>query len=109
MTTSISRSTRFSPRWPSSQISPFRRLLSLSVNLAVRLISSRKTDEAPRLAVVQVPGGLPGLCRLPHGEELELCWLADVIRRRLSGLFPGLPDSRDRRIQAHPRFRTGAG
>jgi polyphosphate kinase len=71
------------------QNQPFPPLLSLSVNLAVRLISLRTTDEVPRLAVVQVPGGLPGLCRLPHGEELELCWLADVIRRRLSGLFPG--------------------
>jgi polyphosphate kinase len=71
------------------QNQPFPPLLSLSVNLAVRLISSRATDEAPRLAVVQVPGGLPGLCRLPYGEGLELCWLADVIRRRLSALFPG--------------------
>src|SRR5262249_1173587 len=68
---------------------PFPPLLSLSVNLAVRLISSKNSEETPRLAVVQVPGGLPGLCRLPRGEGLELCWLSDVIRRRLAALFPG--------------------
>ena len=61
----------------------------LTFSLAVLLEPEKTKDEAPRLAVVQVPGGLPGLIRLPGGEGLELCWLHDAVRRRLADLFTG--------------------
>jgi polyphosphate kinase len=68
---------------------PFPRLPGLSSNLAVLLESEKKTGEEFRLAVVQTPGRLPGLLKIPDGGEIELCWLIDVIRQRLSSLFPG--------------------
>jgi polyphosphate kinase len=68
---------------------PFPRLPALVFNLAVLLESEGKKGEEPRLAIVQVPGKLPGLFRLPDGGVLELCWLNDAVRRRLSGLFTG--------------------
>lgn len=69
---------------------PFPHLLSLALNLAV-LLRSKEQDAGPRLAVVQVPGRIPALCRLPHREEVQVCWLSHVIRRRLSSLFTGYP------------------
>jgi polyphosphate kinase len=61
----------------------------LTFNLAVLLESEKNKSEESRLAIVQVPGRLPGLFRLPDGEMLELFWLNDAVRRRLSSLFTG--------------------
>ncbi len=63
--------------------------VGLAVYLAVMLESEQESENGLRLALVQVPGRLPGLCRLPQAEKLELCWLSDVIRSRLSSLFSG--------------------
>ena len=68
---------------------PLPWLPGLAFNLAVLLESEKKKVEDLRLAVVQVPGRLPGLLRLPDGATLELCWLSDAVRRRLSSLFTG--------------------
>ena len=68
---------------------PLPWLPGLAFNLAVLLESEKKKSEDRRLAVVQVPGRLPGLLRLPDGGTIELCWLSDAVRRRLSSLFTG--------------------
>jgi polyphosphate kinase len=65
------------------------RLAGLAVHMAVLLESLTQSDGGLRLAFVQVPGRLPGLCRLPEAEKFELCWLSDVIRPRLADLFSG--------------------
>ena len=36
-----------------------------------------------------MPGGLPGLLKLPKSKILEMCWLNDVVRKRLVNLFSG--------------------
>src|SRR5262249_8116653 len=69
---------------------PFPHLINFALNLAVLLRGSGEPEDAPaRLAVVQVPGRLPGLCRLPDGAGLEVTWLDEVIRMRLPRLFAG--------------------
>jgi polyphosphate kinase len=69
---------------------PFPHLLNFALNLAVLLRGSSEPEDAPaRLAVVQVPGRLPGLCRLPDATCLEVTWLDEVIRMRLQRLFAG--------------------
>jgi polyphosphate kinase len=68
---------------------PFPRLPGLTTNLAVLLESARGKGPEPHLAIVQVPGRLPGMLKLPDGGALEMCWMNDVIRQRLSSLFPG--------------------
>jgi polyphosphate kinase len=68
---------------------PFPRLPSLALNLAVLLQSETEKDREASLAVVQVPGALPGLFKLPDGGALEMCWLQDTVRKRLSNLFSG--------------------
>ena len=68
---------------------PFPRLPGLALNLAVLLQSETKKDRDASLAVVQVPGAIPGLFKLPDGDTLEMCWLQDTVRKRLSILFPG--------------------
>jgi polyphosphate kinase len=65
----------------------FPRLAGLAVNLAVRIAPEKGEDLSEKLAVVQVPGKLPGLIRLPDGDGLGYCWLSDVIRTRLARLF----------------------
>jgi polyphosphate kinase len=71
------------------ELHPFPHLPGLTFNLAVLLESEKKKGEEPRLAIVQVPGRLPGLFRLPDSGTLVLCWLNDAVRRRLSSLFTG--------------------
>ncbi len=71
------------------QVRPFPRLIGLAFNLSVLLVPEKEPGSERLLAVVPVPGRLPGLCRLPDSERLELCWLHDVVRRRLSTLFSG--------------------
>ncbi len=68
---------------------PFPHLPGLAVNLAVLLRPSQQPEAAERMAVVQVPGRMPGLTRLPDGNEFFFCWLSDVIRERLPSLFSG--------------------
>ncbi len=68
---------------------PFPLLLNLSLNLAALLASEKSANPAKRLALVQVPGRLPALCRVPDGEGLQVCWLSEVIRRRIARLFTG--------------------
>ncbi len=71
------------------EVRPFPRLIGLAFNLGVLLVPEKKPETGRALAVVQVPGRLPGLCRLPDGDTLEFCWLNDVVRRRLHLLFSG--------------------
>jgi polyphosphate kinase len=68
---------------------PFPWLPGLTSNLAVLFESEKKRGTEPRLAIVQIPGRLPGLLRLPDGGTLEMYWLTDAVRSRLSSLFPG--------------------
>ena len=67
---------------------PFPMLASLSLNLAL-LLAPAADEEEPRLAVVQVPGGLPRLFRAPGLEGMVHLLLEDVIRAELPALFPG--------------------
>ncbi len=68
---------------------PFPRLSGLTLNLAILLKSDSREETAPRMALIEIPGSLPGLFRLPDGEGLEMCWLHDAVRRRISALFSG--------------------
>jgi len=67
---------------------PFPMLANLSLNLAVQL-APRPDDDGPRLAMVQVPGRVPRLVRVPTTEGTTWVWLEDVIRSELATLFPG--------------------
>jgi polyphosphate kinase len=68
----------------------FPRLAGLSLNVAVHLAPETGEEPAERLlAVVPVPGKLPGLVRVPEGDGIRMVWLTDVIRKRLASLFPG--------------------
>ena len=67
---------------------PFPMLANLSLNLAVRL-EPAPGEEAPRLAMVQVPARLPRLVRIVGGDGSMHAWLEDVIRGGLASLFPG--------------------
>jgi polyphosphate kinase len=67
---------------------PFPRLANLTLNLAIRLAPA-EGEEQPRLAVVQVPGGLRRLVRPVGGEGSTYVLLEEVIRAELAELFPG--------------------
>ncbi len=67
---------------------PFPMLAGLSLNLAV-LLGPAEGEDAPRLAVVQVPGRLPRLVRPPGFEGMVHVLLEDVIWSELASLFPG--------------------
>ncbi len=71
------------------QVNSFPWLPGLAFNLAILLQSEKNADAGLCLAVVQLPGRLPGLCRLPGGEMIEMCWLNDAVRQRLASLFTG--------------------
>jgi len=71
------------------EVHPFPHLPSFVFNLAVLLESEKEKDTERRLAVVQVPGRLPGLLRLPDSAMLEFCWLNDAVRHHLPSLFTG--------------------
>jgi polyphosphate kinase len=68
---------------------PFPWLPGLTSNLAVLLELEKEKRPEPRLAVIPIPGRLPGLIRLPDSGALEMCWLNDAVRYQLSSLFPG--------------------
>jgi polyphosphate kinase len=67
---------------------PFPLLASLSLNLAL-LLEPPEADMAPRLAIVQVPSGLPRLVPVADIEGHAFVLLEDVIRMHLGELFPG--------------------
>ena len=71
---------------------PLPWLPGLTFNLAVLLRSEKNPDEPPRLSVVQVPGRLPGLFRLPDGGGLEMYRLNDAVPQAPAGLVPRIPD-----------------
>ena len=66
----------------------FPLLSSLSLNVAV-LLAPAPGQDADRLAIVQVPAGLPRLVRLPQTRGPSFVLLEDVIRGQLQQLFPG--------------------
>ena len=67
---------------------PFPLLSSLSLNVAVRLEPTAGQTE-PRLAIVQVPPGLPRLVPLKSAAGLGFVLLEDLIQAHLPRLFPG--------------------
>ena len=67
---------------------PFPMLANLSLNLALQLAPALD-DDLPRLAMVQVPGRVPRLVRVPAAEGTTWVWLEDLIRNELAVLFPG--------------------
>jgi polyphosphate kinase len=77
---------------------PFPRLANLSLNLAI-LLAPGDTEEQPRLALVQVPGGLRRLVRPVGGEGSIYVLLEEVIRAELAEIFPG------QRVLASAAFR----
>ncbi|MBN1568898.1 MAG: polyphosphate kinase 1 [Acidobacteria bacterium] len=68
---------------------PIPHLHPFAFSFAVLLEPEAGKSEVPHLAIVQVPGGLPGLFKIPDSGMRELCWLNDAVRRRLSSLFTG--------------------
>jgi polyphosphate kinase len=68
---------------------PYPRIAGLAVNHSVLLQREDNPNRDPQLALVQVPGVLPGLCRLPEDDGISVSWLSDVVRRNLGKLFPG--------------------
>lgn len=67
---------------------PFPRLASLSLNVAV-LLEPASDDTQRRLAVVQVPTGLPRLVHVEDESGPCLILLEDLLRQHLAQLFPG--------------------
>ncbi len=67
---------------------PFPMLSNLSLNLAVLLEPDAEGADT-RLAVVQVPGKLPRLVRLPGSDGVAYVWIEDLLRAELPALFPG--------------------
>jgi polyphosphate kinase len=67
---------------------PFPLLASLSLNLAL-LLEPVEAGGEPRLAVVQIPPGLPRLVRLSESSGTAFVVLDDIIREHLAQLFPG--------------------
>ena len=63
-------------------------LANLSLNLGV-LFPTDPVADAPRVAVVQVPGGLARLVRVPGSESPTFVWLEELVRLDLDRLFPG--------------------
>jgi polyphosphate kinase len=80
---------------------PFPLLLNKSLNLIVQLEAPRNGQPAERLALVQVPRGLPRLERLPRADgRQDFVSLADLIGHHLNDLFPGT------KIRGHWAFRV---
>jgi polyphosphate kinase len=68
---------------------PFPLLSSLSLNIAL-LLEPAAGETERRVAIVQVPAGLPRLIPLTQaGEGCTFVALVDLIRANLSHLFPG--------------------
>jgi polyphosphate kinase len=67
---------------------PFPLLASLSLNLALRLAPSAG-ETAARLAIVQVPAGLPRLVPVTETNGHAFVLLEEIIRMHVPLLFPG--------------------
>jgi polyphosphate kinase len=67
---------------------PFPMLSGLSLNVAFWL-NPMVPDGPRRLAVVQMPAGLPRLVRLAGQDGPTFVWLDEVIRLESAALFPG--------------------
>jgi len=72
-----------------NEASPFPHLHNLAVNLGILLRPGGDRQAEPRLAIVQVPRGMPGLRRLPDSGDLFFYWLIDIIKERAARLFYG--------------------
>jgi polyphosphate kinase len=69
---------------------PFPQLLNKSLNLIVRLEMRKEGETLKNMAVVQLPGILPRLVRLPRaGSEQDYVYLGELIGDSLGDLFPG--------------------
>lgn len=69
---------------------PFPDLCNKSLNILVELQVNTRGREDRRLAIVQVPGILSRLVRLPQkGKARRFVFLEEVIFNRLEDLFPG--------------------
>jgi polyphosphate kinase len=80
---------------------PFPQLLNKTLNLIVQLEARQNGELQRRLAVVQVPRGLPRLVKLPRDDsQQDYVFLAHLIGNNLDDLFPGT------RIVGHWQFRV---
>jgi len=80
---------------------PFPQLLNKTLNLIVQLEARQNGELQRRLAVVQVPRGLPRLVKLPRDDsKQDYVFLAHLIGNNLDDLFPGT------RIVGHWQFRV---
>ncbi len=69
---------------------PFPQLLNKTLNLIVQVEVRLHGETHRRLAVVQVPRGLPRLVKLPRDDSRQdYIFLAHLIGHRLADLFPG--------------------
>lgn len=69
---------------------PFPQLLNKSLNLIVELQVMEDGKQQKRLAVVQVPRGLPRLVQLPREDDQQnYVFLGNLIGHYLDDLFPG--------------------
>jgi polyphosphate kinase len=63
-------------------------LAGLSLNLAL-LLEPPAGEDAPRLALVQIPARLPRLVRVPGASGTRFVLLESIVRAELAALFPG--------------------
>ena len=71
---------------------PFPHLRNKSLNIIAMLSGSQRNTDAPVFAMVQVPGVLPRMVRLPVGEagaQASYVLLDDLIALHVGELFPG--------------------
>ena len=69
---------------------PFPQLLNKTLNLIVQVETVTHGETRRRLAVVQVPRGLPRLVKLPRDDSRqEYVFLAHLVGHHLADLFPG--------------------
>jgi len=69
---------------------PFPQLHNKSLNLLVQLAMPKHGQPLRHLAVVQLPGGLPRLVKLPREDSrLDHVYLGQIIGHYLADLFPG--------------------
>ncbi len=69
---------------------PFPQIANKTLNLITQATLEEEGQTRTRLAIVQVPRGLPRLVRLPRTDgRLDFVFLADLIGAQLPALFPG--------------------
>ncbi len=69
---------------------PFPQIANKTLNLITRVTLEQNGQTRSRLAIVQVPRGLPRLVRLPRTNgQMDFVFLADLIGTYLLELFPG--------------------